>query len=444
MALFAVCLPTLAAGPPSDPLAREVQPQGLARSQDGLPQNAIRVISQTPDGYLWIGSPGGLIRFDGSRFFSVFFDRANTPTFRDDSILALCPSGDGSLWIGLEGGGLLRYRNGSFRAFGATEGLTNGFVRALYEDPGGTLWVGTDRGFFRLSKDRLERLRRTRGHPHHRHVTAISQEHDGKIWAAAGIGLLQVEGGVVHRIQDERTALAGLRRLHVTASREVWLSTTEGLQRLDHGEFHSDPRLDHIRALSMCDDHEGNLWIGTLGAGLVRVSPLGVAFYRASRVLPDNTISAIFEDREQNLWVGTDDGLLRLNKSVVETLTSEDGLGDDNVSTIYEGAGGVLWMTTITGRVYRRAHGKLSLFQLPGSLANARVRTVFEDSRGAGVVARHRTGRHHPPGRRHRHALHHPRWPPQQQRPRIPRGPHGESVDRAGQRPEPMGWPPIP
>src|SRR5215467_15263525 len=82
------------------------------RVQDGLPQNRIHTISQTADGYLWIGTSGGLVRFDGHRFF--VFDRSNTAAFRDDSILALCPSRDGSLWIGTEGGWLLRYRRDAF------------------------------------------------------------------------------------------------------------------------------------------------------------------------------------------------------------------------------------------------------------------------------------------------------------------------------------------
>src|ERR1700722_14821698 len=75
------------------------------RSEDGLPQNKIQAITQTREGYLWIGTSGGLVRFDGVRF--VVFDRSNTPALRDDSILSLCPASDGSLWIGTEGGGLV-------------------------------------------------------------------------------------------------------------------------------------------------------------------------------------------------------------------------------------------------------------------------------------------------------------------------------------------------
>ncbi|HLK69324.1 MAG TPA: two-component regulator propeller domain-containing protein [Bryobacteraceae bacterium] len=363
----------------SDPLAREYSHR-VWRVQDGLPQNAIRVISQTSDGYLWIGSPGGLVRFDGSRFF--VFDRSNTPAFRDESILALCPAADGSLWIGLEGGGLLRYQNQSFRAYGPAEGLTNGFVRALYEDRSGILWIGTDRGFFRLVRGKIERLD-GQGTLPITAVTGISAGQDGTIWVAAGVGMLTVEGGQVHRVLSEGKPVTGVRSVYPRSNGEVWFSTAAGVQRLDGSMVHTDPRLEGVRALTMCDDHGGNLWIGTLGGGLVRVGANGVAFYRASRALPDTTIAAIFEDREQNLWVGTHDGLLRLNKSLVETFTREDGLADDNVSTIYDGRNGLLWITTITGQIYRREHGTLSLFRLPDSLSHVHARTVFEDSKGA-------------------------------------------------------------
>src|SRR5215467_5288408 len=105
-----VCLLAVAGSALAVP-AREYSHR-IWRVQDGLPQNRIHTISQTADGYLWIGTSGGLVRFDGHRFF--VFDRSNTAAFRDDSILALCPSRDGSLWIGTEGGWLLRYRRDAF------------------------------------------------------------------------------------------------------------------------------------------------------------------------------------------------------------------------------------------------------------------------------------------------------------------------------------------
>src|SRR5579862_9368859 len=93
----------------------------LFRTEDGLPHNRVQALTQTLDGYLWIGTSEGLARFDGARF--TVFDRSNTPALADNSILALEPSPDGSLWIGTEGGGLLHYANGTFRAFGEKDGV---------------------------------------------------------------------------------------------------------------------------------------------------------------------------------------------------------------------------------------------------------------------------------------------------------------------------------
>jgi ligand-binding sensor domain-containing protein len=139
-----------ASGPPVPTYVRHVW-----RTQDGLPENRIRAISQTPDGYLWIGTSGGLARFDGVRF--VVYGRFNTPTMADDNIRALAVAKDGSLWVGTDGGGLLHFQDGRFRSFGPNEGLTNEFVSSVLEDGQGKLWVATNRGLFRQNGARFER-----------------------------------------------------------------------------------------------------------------------------------------------------------------------------------------------------------------------------------------------------------------------------------------------
>src|ERR1700730_17407893 len=111
--VLAACLPVIAR-------STTEYSHRIWRIEDGLPQNKIQAITQTPDGYLWIGTSEGLARFDGVRF--TVFDRTNTPALQDDSILALTTARDGSVWIGTEGAGLLHYQNGSFRIFGAKEG----------------------------------------------------------------------------------------------------------------------------------------------------------------------------------------------------------------------------------------------------------------------------------------------------------------------------------
>lgn len=348
------------------------------RIQDGLPQNKVQAVSQTPDGYLWIGTSGGLVRFDGVRF--VVFDRSNTAAFRDDSILALCPARDGSLWIGTEGGGLLHFRNGAFQAYGENQGLTNGFVRAVKEDRLGALWVGTDRGFFRFEAGRLARLDGQAGLPV-LSVLGIAEGRDGRLWVGGFPELMVVEEGALHpyRHGDELPAVpAG--SVWETRNGVLWLGTAAGLRQLKDGRI--SPALGSAAIRALCEDREGSLWVGTVAQGLIRLRAGVPTTYRAPGMLPDNTIRSVFEDREGNLWVGTQDGLARLSKKTVSTLTSRDGLSDDNVSTVYEDRGGTLWMTTINGQLYRRAGHRAVPFQLPSPADKFRASTVFRDSKG--------------------------------------------------------------
>src|SRR5262245_25599898 len=103
--------------------------------KDGLPQNTVRAITQTRDGYLWIGTEGGLARFDGVRF--TVFDRTNTKEIRNNSITALHEGQDSSLWIGTGGGGLVRFFAGRFTSYTKATGLATNFIRVIDEDPAG-------------------------------------------------------------------------------------------------------------------------------------------------------------------------------------------------------------------------------------------------------------------------------------------------------------------
>ena len=148
------------------------------RSSDGLPEDFAQSVAQTPDGYLWIGTSGGLVRFDGNRFF--VFNSETVPAFRDDSVYSMLVSKDGTLWVGTEGGGLLRYKDGSFSLFGAPEGLTNGFVRVIFEDKSGNLWIGTDAGLFRMQNGSLIRVDGSGGAPQ-MNVHSICEDREGRL-----------------------------------------------------------------------------------------------------------------------------------------------------------------------------------------------------------------------------------------------------------------------
>lgn len=108
------------------------------QKEDGLPQNSVTTILQTKDGYLWLGTLEGLVRFDGHRF--VIFDRQNTAELSDNNIFALHETRDGSLWIGTDGGGLVQYKEGKFTRYSTQQGLPHNKIKALAEDQQNVLW----------------------------------------------------------------------------------------------------------------------------------------------------------------------------------------------------------------------------------------------------------------------------------------------------------------
>jgi ligand-binding sensor domain-containing protein len=154
------------------------------RNGDGLPEDFAQAMAQTPDGYLWVGTSGGLVRFDGATF--AVFNREQSSAFQDDSVYSLLVTRDGTLWAGTEGGGAIRYKDHTFRNFGASEGLTNGFVRVIFEDSLRRLWVGTDAGLFRLENEHFERIDDMSVH-------AICEDSSGRL-LIGGWGLLILNG----------------------------------------------------------------------------------------------------------------------------------------------------------------------------------------------------------------------------------------------------------
>ena len=168
--------------------AQEAYSHRLWQAADGLPSDVVQAFAETPDHALWIGTTNELVRFDGSCF--RYYQRENTPAIGADSVFCLTVTRDGTLWIGVEGGGLGRYRDGRFRKFTALDGLSNSVVRAIFEDSDGLLWVGTDLGLFQLRGERLVRVDATDLIPE-LSVHAVTQDRDGAIWVG-GSSLLRI------------------------------------------------------------------------------------------------------------------------------------------------------------------------------------------------------------------------------------------------------------
>ena len=349
----------------------------LWQAPDGLPEQTVQSFAQTPDGYLWIGTTGGLLRFDGMHF--TVFDRQNTPSLHENSIFCLMVSGDGALWIGTEGGGLARYFHGEFRSYSAKEGLSNDFVRTLLEDAKGTIWAGTDNGLLRLSGDRFVRVDGVGSIPSLA-VHALYQDRQGRLWAG-GSKLLSISGdsATEYSLRGEESQNR-VKSILQTKDGTIWVGTVSGLNRMLPGHTTFD-RVDGIagtvRVLRQTPD--GVLWIGTIGQGAFEFTEGKLSHITAPSLLPSNTVLNFFEDAEDNFWIGTQTGMLRLSRSQVSIVPLPQA-NDSDFGTIYQDHDGSFWIGST--QLFQMKDGVVTAKRLPG-LEGAHVRNVYRDRSGA-------------------------------------------------------------
>ncbi len=369
------------------------------QSTQGLPQNTVEAIAQTPDGYLWVGTQEGLSRFDGVRF--TVFNRRNTPALLNQDIHALAVGPEGELWIGTEDG-LVLYHRGVFRRFGEKDGLIFSRIMSLAVDPKGTLWIGTrGRGLFRKTGNRFEGVQPEI--PVREIVWSVCAAPDGTVWAGLGTGVLRWKDGVLTKF----TVAEGLTdnlvsKVHLDKNGILWAGTAKGLSRFAEGRFEASPEAVSARAniRSLWSDRDGNLWAGTPGTGLIRVQGTKSSTLQQGAQLSANYVVSLFEDREGSLWIGTQGaGLDRLKNTKILPFGAPEGL---------PGMSGRLVLQRADGKMVFGTEEGLSLVDDAGvrvivrkeDINNAVIHSLAEDHEGYlwigtqdGVVRRWKNGR---------------------------------------------------
>jgi signal transduction histidine kinase/streptogramin lyase len=372
-------------------------------TRDGLPQNSVKAIVQTRDGYLWLGTGGGLARFDGVRF--TIFNRANTPGLRDSRITALAEGADGSLWIGTGAGGLIRLKDGVFETFRSHddtsyEERSRWQIRSISLGRDGALWIGTSGGGFRRFKDgRFGPLLMDR------HVVrGILEDRAGHLWVATSNGVLELSWIEPERFEIRRHLLPGriVNALYQDRAGRIWIAARGGLTRVSGARvttFRAMASFPSDAALSICEDRDGNLWIGTMGGGLVRLRGEHFDLLTARDGLSNGFISALYEDREGSLWIGSNDGLNRLRDTAFTTITAREGLSADAVNSVLAGRDGTVWIGTEGGGLNRLQRGAVASYTVAQGLPSNYIGALFEASDGSlwisgdGVVTQLRSGK---------------------------------------------------
>jgi ligand-binding sensor domain-containing protein/signal transduction histidine kinase len=349
----------------------------LWQAPDGLPEQTVQSFAQTADGYLWIGTTGGLLRFDGAHF--VLFDRQNTPELHENSIFCLMLARDGTLWIGSEGGGIVSYAGGHFRSWPGLNSQTTDFVRVLMQDTDGRIWAGTDGGLLHLEGGRFVRVDGTSTFGAIS-IHSIYRDRSGRLWAG-GSRLVLVNGkNATNYSLGAESSQNQVKSILQTTDGTLWVGTVAGLNRMRPGENsfeHVDGIRSTVRVLRQTSD--GVFWIGTIGQGVFALSNGKLTQITAPESLPSNTVLNLFQDAERNLWIGTQTGMLRLTRLNIDVVALPHA-NDSDFETIYADRDGSFWIGSTL--LFHMRNGILKQEVLPG-LEHTHVRNVYRDQSGA-------------------------------------------------------------
>jgi len=360
-------------------------------SNDGLPQNFIRSIGQSPDGYLWFGTQQGLVRFDGIRF--KVFDRWNTPQLRSNAVYSIALDSSGKLWLGRTsgvGGGLLYIENGEFHEISSS--YSDRYLATMFFDANDVIWgINENKELFHFHESRLQRDEKLAGIPFNK-LYSIQKDQFGQLWFASDQGIFKYNGRKSVREFPTYPIPAGLEPTYVLIDDEkaVWAGTnSNGLYHRKGAtvtHFSTATGLCSNRILTMIQDRDRNIWIGT-GDGLCRIVKESEGKFRLDSFslregLSNNEVSLLFEDREGSLWIGTNNGLNRLKDSKAVTFGAREGLLNDFIWSISENPNGELLLGTGGGGILTLYQGQVTPFTHNHLLPSRIVRTVTVDSLG--------------------------------------------------------------
>lgn len=377
----------------------------------GLPHPTVTATLQTRDGYLWVGTQGGLARFDGVRFTT--YQPSNTPAFASGSVRCLFQDKSGDLWAGMESG-VVRFRHGAFEVMG----LRDTTVSAIAQDDDGTMWIGTlGRGLHSLRDGRWRHHAET-PLPSTLSVRCILADSEKRIWVGfnqAGAiyrresgrfqrfdadGMLRgfdlnrlcewprgtfwiggYQGGLVRLRSAEIARVDGfigglINDLQPARDGGLWIVAGNVQKLLDLDRLVLDPRLPKVEAdvTALSEDREGNVWLSTKADGLGQFRPLPYQVISSRNGLPSNAVKSVTQDRAGNIWLAAQrGGVSKVAPDGIVHVISGNGMPNE-ASLVHATKDGAVWFSS--AHLLRLREGVLTSF--------ADVRTIhglFEDQR---------------------------------------------------------------
>jgi ligand-binding sensor domain-containing protein/signal transduction histidine kinase len=337
--------------------------------EQGLPENYVRALAQTLDGYIWVGTDEGVSRFDGVNFFSL----GPQEGFRGGPVQTLYGDSRGALWIGSVDDGLSCWQGGKLNKFTVSDGLPSASITALAEDSDGRIWIGTQNGLAAWQTGRLISLEGA-GIFSGKAISTIFCDSQGTMWVGiTGLGVFSYQEGKFIQLRDPGVdnLLQNPHCLLVDHQGRIWVGAgdsfvlcRDGLQWRRFGI----PRHLATRYISaLTEGPDGTVWAGSVGEGLFEFQAGKLVVVNAGGGLSDNLVEALLIDREGKLWAGTHGGLNRIGVKKVSILSHNEGLDYGVVQGLAEVMPNLFWAGQPNG-VYQWDGKTFRLLTLTGLL----------------------------------------------------------------------------
>jgi signal transduction histidine kinase/ligand-binding sensor domain-containing protein len=362
------------------------------RTREGVIAGVPDVAAQTPDGYVWVGTSIGLVRYDGVRFTS--WDPGNGQRLSDPRVFSLLGARDGSLWIGT-GYGVDRLKNGTLTHY---PGIT-GRIESIVEDPAGTVWLvrtqATD-GQGPLCSIQGNRVRcygADDGIPFPNAIDLRSGA-AGELWIAGYYQLCRwtpnASTPFFARGQPRRETFAALKGIATAPDGSVWAAVDHAkpfieLQHFEQGKWSEQDYpgipVNDADINAMFVDRDSVLWVGTLHHGIWRILGSRIGHFGSVDGLSSDWINSFYQDGEGTVWVATAEGIDNFRDLTVTSFTMKEGLSADGATALFAGRGGTVWIANFEALDALRDKGIASIRTGHG-LPGLNVTTLLEDHAG--------------------------------------------------------------
>jgi ligand-binding sensor domain-containing protein len=363
--------------------------------QDGYLSGAARAITQTADGYLWIGTESGLFRFDGTRFQPwTFPDGGHLPS---TEIHSLFGAHDGSLWIGTREG-LAHFVDQKLVVFPSVHGS----VFSILEDPSETIWFSLESSgakgegpICKVSGAAVRCLDASDGIiPIQCCAGPLVRDRLGNLWVGTDKTLLRWKPGssATYPLNIAATdGLDGVNAIVPSSDGSFWVGLESrgqggGLQQFNVGNSwkpFTSPGFDgtSLNVVALLQDRNGGLWIGTANRGIYRVYHGQVDRFGTEEGLPGNIVLRFFEDLEGNIWVATNRGVECFHQQPVISFSKQEGLSNDNVVSVLASQDGAVWLSN-GNSLDSIKNGRISSISSANGLPGQETTSLFEGHDG--------------------------------------------------------------